>query len=208
MAENVKGLYAALNIPALFTGFHRLVVRGDARRILVDSYIKPQAGDRLLDIGCGPASMLPYLNDVIYTGLDLERNFIELARAEYGERATFIHARAQDLVQRLFSEFDIAIAIGILHHLDDEEARELFRAAEKLLKPGGRLIVSDPVSRLSQNPIARLVMRFDRGKSIRSKEGYLALAGDRLQLIRTDLRSDFLRIPYDHCISVYEKRSQ
>jgi len=87
-------------------------------------------------------------------------------------------------------------------------ARELFRAAEKLLKRGGRLIVSDPVRRPYQNPIARLVMRFDRGKSIRSKEGYLALAGDGLQLIRTDLRSDFMRIPYDHCISVYENRGQ
>ena len=49
-------------------------------------------------------------------------------------------------------------------------------------------------------------MALDRGKSIRSKEGYAALAGTELERIRTEVRSDFLRIPYDHCISVYQKR--
>jgi cyclopropane fatty-acyl-phospholipid synthase-like methyltransferase len=150
--------------------------------------------------------MFPYLKDVNYTGLDLEENFIKEARAKYGARATFIHARVQDLAEKLHSQFDLAIAIGVLHHLDDGEAKELFRAVGELLKAGGRLIVSDPVFRPRQNPLARLVMAFDRGKSIRSKEGYAALAGTELKRIQTEVRSDFLRIPYDHCISIYQKR--
>lgn len=205
MGENVSGIYSILNHPAIFNGFHRLVVKRDARRVLVQDYIKPSRGDRLLDIGCGPASMLPYLEEVQYTGLDLEPNFIAEAQAKYGEHATFVQARIQDLAAKLDSEFDLAIAVGVLHHLDDGEGRELFRAAGKLLKPGGRLILSDPVFRSGQNPLARLVMSFDRGKSIRTREGYLALAGDSLRLIKTDMRSDFLRIPYEHCISVYQK---
>lgn len=205
MGENVSGIYSILNHPAIFNAFHRLVVKRDARQILVDEYVKPNPGDRLLDIGCGPASMLPYLDKVDYTGLDLEANFVEQARAKYGSRATFIHARVQDLAEKLHGQFDLAIAIGVLHHLDDGEARELFRAVGKLLKAGGRLIVSDPVSRPGQNPLARLVMALDRGKSIRNKEGYAALAGTELERIQTEVRSDFLRIPYDHCISVYQK---
>ena len=205
MGENVSGIYSILNHPAIFNGFHRLVVKRDARQVLVDEYIKPRPGDRLLDIGCGPASMLPYLDKVNYTGLDLEPNFVEQARAKYGDRATFIHARVQDLAEKLHSQFDLAIAIGVLHHLDDPEATELFRAVGKLLKAKGRLIVSDPVFRPRQNPLARLVMALDRGKSIRNKEGYAALAGAELERIQTEVRSDFLRIPYDHCISVYQK---
>jgi SAM-dependent methyltransferase len=205
MGENVSGIYSILNHPAIFNGFHRLVVKRDARRVLVQEYIKPQPGDRLLDIGCGPASMLPYLEEVQYTGLDLEPNFVEEARAKYGARATFIHARVQDLAAKLDSEFDLAIAIGVVHHLDDGEAGELFRAVGKLLKPGGRLILSDPVFRKEQNPLARLVMSFDRGKSIRTKEGYSALAVAALELVEVETRSDFLRIPYEHCISVYQK---
>jgi 2-polyprenyl-3-methyl-5-hydroxy-6-metoxy-1,4-benzoquinol methylase len=205
MGENISGFYAILRLPAIFNALHHLVVRQEARQILVDEYIKPSPGDRLLDIGCGPAPMLSYLPDVVYTGLDLEPNFIDFARAQHGKRATFIHARVQELASRLNGEFDLALAIGVVHHIDDSEAHELFRAVETLLRPGGRLIVSDPVFRNRQNPIARLVMRLDRGKSIRSKEGYLALAGTGLPCIQTDLRSDFLRIPYDHCISVYQK---
>ena len=49
-------------------------------------------------------------------------------------------------------------------------------------------------------------MALDRGKSIRSQEGYAALAGTELERIQTEVRSDFLRIPYDHCISVYQKQ--
>jgi len=205
MGENVSGIYSILNHPAIFNAFHRLVVKRDARQVLVDEYVKPIPGDRLLDIGCGPASMLPYLDKVDYTGLDLEPNFVEQARAKYGDSATFVHARVQDLAEKLHSQFDLAMAIGVLHHLDDGEARELFRAVGKLLKAGGRLIVSDPVSRAGQNPLARLVMSLDRGKSIRSKEGYEALAGTELARTKTEVRSDFLRIPYDHCISVYQK---
>lgn len=205
MGENVSGIYSILNHPAIFNAFHRLLVRRDARRVLVEEYVKPTRGDRLLDIGCGPASMLPYLEGVNYTGLDLEQNFIELARGEYGNRATFVHARVQDLAEKLNSQFDLAIAVGVLHHLDDEEAKELFRATSTLLKPGGRLIVSDPVFRSRQNPLARLVMAFDRGKSIRTKEGYGALAVAGLEPLRREVRSDFMRIPYDHCISVYKK---
>jgi SAM-dependent methyltransferase len=205
MGENVSGIYSILNHPAIFNAFHRLVVKRDARQILVDEYVKPLPGDRLLDIGCGPASMLPYLDKVDYTGLDLEPNFVEQGRAKYGARATFIHARVQDLAETLHSQFDLAIAIGVLHHLDDAEARELFRAVSTLLKAGGRLIVSDPVSRPGQNPLARLVMSLDRGKSIRSKQAYEALAGTELERAQTEVRSDFLRIPYDHCISVYRK---
>ena len=205
MGENVSGIYSILNRPAIFGAFHRLVVRRDARRVLVDEYIRPNAGDRLLDIGCGPASMLPYLKDVNYTGLDLEENFIKQATVKYGGRATFIHARIQDLSTKFDCEFDLAITIGVVHHLDDGEAKELFRAVSKLLKPGGRLVVSDPVFRERQNPLARMVMSFDRGKSIRTKEGYARLAGPELERVRTDVRSDFMRIPYDHCISVYQK---
>src|SRR2546423_12440773 len=125
MGENVSGIYSILNHPAIFNAFHRLIVKRDARRVLVDEYVKPGAGDRLLDIGCGPASMLPYLDNVDYTGLDLEPNFVEQGRAKYGDRATFIHARGQGLGGKLHRPIDLALAVGGVLPLDDAEAREL-----------------------------------------------------------------------------------
>jgi SAM-dependent methyltransferase len=206
MAENIRGVYSILRHPRLYTTFQRFIFRRDTRRILVEDYIQPQQGDRVLDIGCGPASMLSYLGDVNYTGLDLEPKFIKMAHDRYGDRATFIEARVQELAKKIDSEFDIAIANGVLHHLDDGEARELFRATSQLLKTGGRLIAADGVFLPRQNFIARMILSLDRGKSVRTEEGYLALAGPFLQHVRTEVRSDFMRIPYDACVSVYQKR--
>lgn len=205
MAENITGIYSILRQPWLYTTFQRMIARRDTRRILVDEYIQPQAGDRVLDIGCGPASMLPYLGEVDYTGLDLESKFIDMARARYGERAKFVEGRVEDLAEKIHSEFDIAIANGVLHHLDDGEARELFRATSQLLKPGGRLITADGVLLPRQRLIARTILSLDRGKSVRTERGYLALGTPFLHHVRTDIHSDFMRIPYDACVSVYKK---
>lgn len=202
--RRLKGIYSLLKRPAIFEGLHKIVVKKSARRILADRYIAARSGDRVLDIGCGPAAMLPYLDEVEYTGFDPEPGYIQRARERHGKRGTFIEAGVQDIADRLHGKFDVAIAIGVLHHLDDREIRLLFETARKLLKPGGRLVTSDPVLRTPQNPIARLVIRLDRGRHVRSQEQYVAAAEEYFRQIRPHLRSDFMRIPYDHCILVCE----
>jgi SAM-dependent methyltransferase len=42
--------------------------------------------------------------------------------------------------------YDIVMAFGVLHHLDDAEGRELFRGARRALKPGGRFVTLDTPS--------------------------------------------------------------
>jgi SAM-dependent methyltransferase len=201
-----SGLYSLLKHPALFNAVQR-VVRSDARKILVDEYIKPRPGDRLLDIGCGPGGMVPYLEDVEFTGVDPEPAYVDLARATYGARGTFMCAGVNDMTDEYEQRFDRVIAVGVLHHIEDGPARTLFDVARRALKPGGRLVTSDPVWREGQNPLARLAIAMDRGKSVRSPEGYCALAGRSFARVEVFLRSDFMRIPYDHCILVCENES-
>ncbi len=207
MAQINTGLYALLDRPNIFNGLQKLIVRNDARRILANEYIKAKHGDRLLAIGCGPASLLPYLPGVAYTGIDPTPDYIKRARAEHPAGGVFIAGGVRDLAEHFAGNFDIAIAIGVLHHLDDAEAALLVAGARRALAPGGRLITSDPVFLSRQNPVARLVIGLDRGKRVRSPEGYMEIAKGCFGRVECSLRSDFMRIPYNHCILVCHEPS-
>jgi SAM-dependent methyltransferase len=43
-----------------------------ARRVHISKYIQPKVGERILDVGCGPADVLEYLPSVSVTGVDFE----------------------------------------------------------------------------------------------------------------------------------------
>ena len=155
-----------------------------------------------MDIGCGPGAMVDYLGDVDYTGIDADEGYIASARRRYGGRAEFFHGRAEEAAARIAGKADIVLAIALLHHLDDAEAEALFRAAAIMLKPDGRLVTFDCVRLSPQNPIARLLIALDRGKSIRTREQYILLAERSFDTVESYLHHDLLRVPYDHCIMV------
>jgi cyclopropane fatty-acyl-phospholipid synthase-like methyltransferase len=166
-----------------------------------DEFLKIAPGQRVLDIGCGPAEILAYLpDDVDYHGYDAEANYINAARARYGDRGSFaVKAVSPDAVDDL-GAFDVVMSIGVLHHLTDEEADTVFASAAKLLRPGGRIVTQDPAYVKGQNPIARLLAALDRGKHVRAPEGYAALARRHFGEVDVSVLHDLLAVPYTHCI--------
>jgi SAM-dependent methyltransferase len=205
MSHSTGGAFRFLQSPRIYGLWQSLVARKDARRLISDQYIKPQPGNRIVDIGCGPGTMLPYLGPVDYTGFDLNGAYIEFAKKSYRGQGTFFQGRVEDVADRLESGIDIVIAIAVLHHLDDQEARVLFKSASRILRPGGRLITYDCVLTTPQNPIARLMIRLDRGKSVRTADGYLLLAKESFGEVDVDIRTDLLKIPYTHCVMICHK---
>src|SRR5262249_10224617 len=97
-------------------------------------------------------------------------------------------------------QFDIVLATGILHHLDETEADQLFKSARAQTKESGRLVTYDPVILPRQRRTARFLMSWDRGRSIRTVEGYRTLASRHFRSVESAVMSDSLRIPYDHCV--------
>nr|WP_269845550.1 class I SAM-dependent methyltransferase [Mycobacterium lehmannii] len=143
---------------------------------IVRDLIRPFSSMRVLDLGCGPAQILGHLPaNVTYVGYDMSPEYIEAARRNFGPRGTFHCGLLQQAEVSRLEPFDLVMGIGVLHHLDDETAREFMKLAKMALKPKGRTLTLDPCFTPRQNPVARFIISRDRGQHVRDETGYRAL---------------------------------
>lgn len=195
-------LNSILEQPAVYKLFSALVGAQNSQSAFVNQYVRPAAGSRILDIGCGPGNILDHLPQVDYFGFDFNPSYIESATRRYGHRGQFFCQRVSEA--RVFLEqpesFDIVLAIGILHHLDDTEAIRLFEIARHALKKGGRLVTFDGCYVDDQSRAAKYLLSRDRGRFVRDEKGYAGLAKTRFDEVRVSIRHDLLHIPYTHII--------
>lgn len=200
MAQWTSGARAALSHPAIYDLFENLVGAQRCRDILTREYIRPRTGERVLDIGCGTAAILEHLPDVDYVGYDISARYIEAATRRHGHRGRFLAARLTEQSLRDQPPFDLVIAIGLLHHLDDDEATALLRICKAAMAGNSRLITLDPCFDPAQHVLARFVIGRDRGRNVRSLDGYRALCDGVFASVVSHLRHDLLRIPYTHAL--------
>jgi cyclopropane fatty-acyl-phospholipid synthase-like methyltransferase len=162
--------------------------------------VKPTEGDRILDIGCGTGDILDHLPPVDYTGFDLSDDYVRAARARYGNRGAFRQADVLDADLSDEPPFDVVIAMGILHHLDDDRARRLVDMACAALRPEGRLVTWDGTFVDGQPRAARWLIERDRGEYVRGPEGYATIARHVFPDVGVQIVNDGLRVPYTHCV--------
>jgi SAM-dependent methyltransferase len=100
------------------------------------------AGRRILDAGCGSGPLFAALRDrgAIVTGIDKSAGMLRLARRRLGDDADLQVAELGSPLPFADDTFDDVTASLVLHYLEDwgPALGELRR----VLKPGGRLIVS------------------------------------------------------------------
>lgn len=165
------------------------------------TWIDAAPGQRVLDIGCGPAAILEHLPPGIdYHGFDDSADYLAAARERWGERGHFWQARVEDATLAELGKFDRVIAIGVLHHLDDDAAATLVRIAARALAPGGMLLTYDPCWAADQGVIARALIARDRGQNVRDAHGYTSLARARFADVEPEIVRGHLRVPYTACV--------
>lgn len=193
-------LKSLLSLAPLYSLFGIIIGGKNARKLYLKTHIRAQSGFRVLDIGCGPATILEHLPSVDYHGFDLSADYIASARNKYGNRGSFaVHAVNYDLAIT-YKDFDLVLANGVIHHLTDEEALDLLRLANSALKPGGRLVTLDGCFVPEQSAAARFMLKQDRGKFVRTREEYLNIAGTVFSNVSSSIYLKLLRIPYTHIV--------
>lgn len=197
-----SGIRSALSNPAIYSAFQCLMGARSGWRRIVDEYMGAAPGNVILDIGCGPADILEYLPVVDYWGFDISPEYIATATRKYGTRGHFQCKGFDAFDLEKLPACDFVLFSGVLHHLDDVEASQLLVLASRALKKGGKLITVDPCVTPKQNPIARYLIKKDRGQNVRNEAGYKFLVESGLF---DDIDVKVVNkawIPYTHCYMV------
>ena len=194
-----------LRFAFLYKSLMNLLGGNRCRKILINDYVLLSAHQRVLDLGCGPADILDDLTpNLDYTGIDASSDYISAAKNKFPDK-NFI-CTTFDSNTELKGKYDVVLAIGLIHHLDNETSRNLIINASNVLKEGGKLITFDNVLFQGQNWLARLIIKQDRGNFLRNFREYSSLfPQNSFSEIQFDLREDLLRIPYSHIISICTK---
>lgn len=200
MSQVESGIRSILSKPIVYRTFQDLVGSVAVTKETVRQ-LDASPGDAILDIGCGTATILDHLPACRYVGFDVSESYIESAREQYADRGTFYTSPVSGLASQQIIEhgpFDLALAKGVLHHLSDDDAKDVFVLAAKALRPGGRFVTVDPVLEEGQPRLARALVKRDRGMNVRSADGYVALASGAFTQVESAVRHDMLRMPYSH----------
>lgn len=135
----------------------------DAVEARVRAWLLASAGREVLEIGCfnGTRNTLWLMEQCShYTGIDLSPSAIELLRgkarsANFADKVTLVAGDVLDFDPP--RQFDLIYAQGVLHHFQHPEV--LFAMLARFMKPGGRLVFSDPAE---LNGVLRLARRIYR----------------------------------------------
>ena len=131
-------------------------------------------GMRVLDLGCGVGHLLAWLGRRVpgrYHGIDLSLNSVRAARCA-AERVEVSVGDAGRLPFRDAS-YDRVVSNGAAHHLPDVPAA--FREIRRVLRPGGRVVLHEPVDSPVTGAIRRTLFRrspYESPADLSQKHGF------------------------------------
>jgi ubiquinone/menaquinone biosynthesis C-methylase UbiE len=198
--ERTHGLWSLLYLPQVYNALTSVVGSEAVMKLLAERFVRPRPEDRILDVGCGTARILRYLPVARYVGIDNNSRYISAARKRYQNRGEFVVGDVGALSLNPSEQFDIVLASGILHHIDDASAKGLLAVSARLLAKNGRMVIADPVVAPGQSPVAKFLISLDRGRNVRTPEHYLALARTSFEKVHSHVCDLHPWLPYTQFI--------
>jgi SAM-dependent methyltransferase len=191
---------AVLDRPVMYRALHsatglRKLHAHLLQRVLTCFSVAPNL--TVLDLGCGPgdtADLLPA--GVRYIGVDVNPRYVDVARRCARSGSEFFVGDVTRLDPRRFTNVDLIVAFGLVHHLSDADADALLANAARMLKPTGRLITLDGCRRGCESAVVRWILDHDRGRYVRAESSYLAMLGRHFHVEDTLRDASPMNIPY------------
>jgi SAM-dependent methyltransferase len=127
--------WTGIRIPALLTGIYQ------ERREFVQMFLRGRPPGRLFDAGCGDGQFLHLMKENGWqgTGVDFDAAAIETGKKNYGVDLKVGDFQTVPIEE---SAFDAVTMSHVIEHVPDPIA--CLDKCRRLLKPGGRLVVSTP----------------------------------------------------------------
>lgn len=206
MKEIRTGIHHALAMPWLYDSFQKMVGAYKWRQKVLTEFIIPALPEygSLVDIGCGTGEVLNYLpNNINYIGFDRNKSYIQQAQQKHQSR------NAKFYCEELSSNFltkdkpaDVVLALGLIHHLDDEQTIALFNLARSIMSCDGFLLTLDPLYSSKQSNLARYIISKDRGMAVRTEAAYKELSSQVFSQVDVYVNHNPLFIPYTGIVMI------
>jgi len=112
------------------------------KHLIIKDLVNQAKPGSLLDIGCGTGSLLLSLSSKVdsITGIDLSEKAVKHCR-QIMPQANFVEGEATQL-RFADNSFDLVLALDVIEHVSEDKS--VISEAYRVLKPGGRLILSAP----------------------------------------------------------------
>lgn len=195
----MKRIKQILNDPRLWT-LHVKIVTNDYRGIkeILRRELPSQHEARLLDLGCGSGGLTPFFREYNYVGVDINVEHLRFARERTGEPFVLMNAERLGFGDGLF---DCVVAIGLCHHLSDDELHRFLIEVRRVCKPQSTLITVDRTEVVSQWNLPGRLLRVacEQGKYVRRLEAYRPIMAQHFFIQKDYVFLDGL---IDYCVFV------
>lgn len=151
-AERLPGYVAALRFRAL-TALYDPVVAWTTREQTFKARLldraELQAGERLLDVGCGTGTLLVAAAErepgLKLVGLDGDPDVLARAAAKAAAAGAVVELHQGDAGASRLADgsFDVVLSSLIFHHLTVPSKARAIAEISRMLRPGGRVVVAD-----------------------------------------------------------------
>lgn len=137
----------------------------DTKLWLVHRYLQPGPDDRVLDVGCGSGVVAAALSDVPVRhslGVDGNPDAVAFASRQFRRPNLEYRLGLVDELDLPSASFDAVCCMELIEHITEPQGRVLLESLHRLVRPGGRLLLTTPNYRSAWPAIEWLLDRSGR----------------------------------------------
>jgi SAM-dependent methyltransferase len=124
--------------------------------------IKPHLGNTVLEVGCGNGNFTVFLVQQCQqvTGIDLKQEYTDLAKKRLGKQSKVTIIQGDITKFQTENIFDTIVMLDVLEHIENDVA--VLQQLNKLLIPGGKLIIKVPALNYIYGEMDRIIGHYRR----------------------------------------------